>query len=100
MNIRKYDRNPIARKRAGKRQTFRQLLIQRALLKERLENLDRFLDSYERSLPHSHTVSTRAINNFIDPAEIHSFTKLSEKFDELIQFAESYLEINAGKPKS
>ena len=74
--------------------------MQRALLKERLENLDRSLDSYERSLPHSPNVSTCAINNLKDPAEIHSFTELSEKFDELIQFAESYLEMNARKPKS
>ena len=57
MNIRKYDKNPIARKRAGKRQTFRQLLIQRALLEDRLKTVNRSLDNFEKSLPRSYVTS-------------------------------------------
>ena len=94
MNKRKYDKNPIARKRAGKRQTIRQLVIQRALLEDRLKTVSRSLDNYEKSLPRSHVTSDQTPHDFNNLAEISSVTALSKKCDELIRFAENYLEVN------
>ena len=98
MNIRKYDKNPIARKRAGKRQTFRQRLIQRALLEDRLKTVNRSLDNCEKFLPRSHVTSDQTPRDSNNLAEISSVTEVSKKFDELIRFAESYLRINPGEP--
>ena len=97
MNIRKYDKNPIARKRAGKRQTIRQLLIQRALLEDRLKTVNRSLNNYEKSLPRSHTPLDQTPRDSNNLAEISSVTEVSKKFDELIQFAEGYLRTNPGE---
>ena len=98
MNIRKYDKNPIARKRSGKRQTFRQLFIQRALLEDRLKTVNRSLDNYEKSLPRSQVTSDQTPRDSNNLADISSVTEVSKKFDELIRFAESYLRINPGEP--
>ena len=98
MNTRKYDKNPIARKRAGKRQTIRQLVIQRALLEDRLKTVSRSLDNYEKSLPRSHITSDQTPRDSNNLAEISSVTELSNKFDELIRFAENHLEVDSGKP--
>ena len=97
MNTRKYDKNPIARKRAGKRQTIRQLLIQRALLEDRLKTVNRSLDNYEKSLPRSHATSDQTPCDSNNLAEISSVTEVSKKFDELIRFAEGYLRTNPGE---
>ena len=97
MNIRKYERNPVAR-RAGKRQTYRQLVIQRALLEDRLKTVNRSLDNYEKSLPRSHVTSDQTPHDSNNLAEISLVTELSNKFDELIRFAENYLEVNPGEP--
>ena len=97
MNTRKYDKNPITRKRAGKRQTIRQLLIQRALLEDRLKTVNRSLDNNEKSLPRSHTTSDQIPRDSNKLAEISSVTEVSKKFDELIRFAEGYLRANPGE---
>ena len=98
MNIRKYERNPVARIRAGKRQTYRQLVIQRALLDDRLKTVNRSLDNYEKFLPRSHVTSDPTPRDSNNLAEISLVTELSNKFDELIRFAENYLAVNPGEP--
>ena len=98
MNTRNYERNPVARRRAGKRQTYRQLVIQRALLEDRLKTVNRSLDNYEKSLPRSHVTPDRKPHDSNNLAEISSITELSNKLDELIRIAENYLGVNPGEP--
>ena len=98
MNTWKYGRNPIARQRAGKRQTYRQLVIQRALLEDRLKTVNLSLDNYEKFLPCSLVAPDRTPHDSNNLTEISSFTELSNKFDELIRFAENYLGVNPGEP--
>ena len=100
MNTRKYDSNPVAKKRAGKRQTFRQLLIQRALLEDRLKTINQSLNNYEKFLPRSLVTPDQTPHDSNNLAEISSVTELSNKFDELIRFAENYLAVNPGEPES